>query len=52
MVKYIVSIVYHATNFVRGLCVGGDIIILVFAEPAIFIQTPILPIVKKWKKIL
>ena len=32
--------IFHSTkNQVRGLCVGGDIVILFFTDPAVFTQT-------------
>ena len=38
-IKYIVSIFYRTKNKVRGLCVGGDMVILFFSDPAVFTQT-------------
>ena len=35
----IVSIFYHTKNQVRGLCVGGNVVILFFSDAAVFTQT-------------
>ena len=33
------NIVYSTKNQVRGLCVGGDLVILFFSYPAVFTHT-------------
>ena len=33
------SIFYSTKNQVRGLCLGGDTVILFFSDPAVFTQT-------------
>ena len=36
MVKDTACIFYHTKKQMRGLCVGGDMVILFFSDPAVF----------------